>query len=158
DTASTKYVELQHSITRIYEASKAPPLPPSEYQVLFTLIATEVHENSFSALKTGAAVVERAEKHGVRLHMKDVAFVLDAIDEMDPWLEHTRSAGAVARAYRDFVLTKCNAAGLKLTEDEYQLIQVWFGASQWTSPQQSTGGNRDPRGYGNDHNLPLPDY
>jgi NYN domain len=140
DSSSSKLAELQHSITRIYEACKAPPLPPSEYQLLFTLIATEVHERGFSALKTAQAVVSRANQEGLRIAMKDVAFVLDAVDEIDPWLEHTRSPAAVARAYRDFVLAKCQQAGVKLTEDEYQLVQVWFGASQWAPAGPGLGG------------------
>jgi hypothetical protein len=110
--------------------------------------------------------------------MKDVSFVLDAVDEMDPWLEHTRSPAAVARAYRDYVLAKCHSAGLKLTDDEYQLIQVWFGASQWSSatPPQNHGHGQpggmqqdmpsaqrhplpavDARGYARDGSLPPPD-
>ncbi len=131
DTNSSKLAELQHSITRIYEACKAPPLPPSEYQLLFTMIAAEVHERGFAPVKTAQSVVARANQEGLRIAMKDVAFVLDAVDEIDPWLEHTRSPAAVARAYRDFVLAKCLHAGVKLTDDEHQLIQVWFGASQW---------------------------
>jgi len=131
DSNSSKLAELQHSITRIYEACKAPPLPPSEYQLLFTLIATEVHERGFAPVKTAQSVVARANQEGLRIALKDVAFVLDAVDEIDPWLEHTRSPAAVARAYRDFVLAKCLHAGVKLTDDEHQLIQVWFGASQW---------------------------
>lgn len=135
---SSKLAELQNSITRIYDACKAPPLPPSEYQLLFTLIATEVHERGFAPVKTAQAVVGRANQEGLRIAMKDVSFVLDAIDEIDPWLEHTRSPTAVARAYRDFVLAKCRHAGVQLTEDEYQLVQVWFGASQWTPAGQQT--------------------
>ena len=140
DNNSSKLAELQHSITRIYEACKAPPLPPSEYQLLFTLIATEVHERGFAPLKTAQSVVARANQEGLRIAMKDVAFVLDAVDEIDPWLEHTRSPAAVARAYRDFVLAKCHHAGVKLTEDEYQLVQVWFGASQWSPAGPPLGG------------------
>jgi len=173
ETNTTKLVELQNSITRIYEACKAPPLPPSEYQLLFTLIATEVHERGFAPVKTAQAVVARASQEGLRIAMKDVSFVLEAVDEIDPWLEHTRSPAAVARAYRDFVLSKCNSAGVKLTEDEYQLIQVWFGASQWTSvgsngvggapvlasePQGRSQLGRDSRGgYGLENALPSPD-
>lgn len=138
ETNSSKLAELQNSITRIYDACKAPPLPPSEYQLLFTLIATEVHERGFAPVKTAQAVVSRANQEGLRVAMKDVSFVLDAIDEIDPWLEHTRSPAAVARAYRDFVLSKCRHAGVQLTEDEYQLVQVWFGASQWTPAGQTT--------------------
>ncbi len=140
DTTSSKLAELQHSITRIYEACKAPPLPPSEYQLLFTLIATEVHERGFAPQKTAPSVVARANQEGLRVAMKDVVFVLDAVDEVDPWLEHTRSPAAVARAYRDFVLAKCHHAGVKLTEDEHQLVQVWFGASQWGPGGPGLGG------------------
>ena len=136
ESNSSKLAELQNSITRIYDACKAPPLPPSEYQLLFTLIATEVHERGFAPVKTAQAVVARANQEGLRVAMKDVSFVLDAIDEIDPWLEHTRSPAAVARAYRDFVLAKCRHAGVQLTEDEYQLVQVWFGASQWSPAAQ----------------------
>ncbi len=173
---SSKLAELQNSITRIYDACKAPPLPPSEYQLLFTLIATEVHERGFAPVKTAQAVVQRATQEGLRVALKDVSFVLDAVDEIDPWLEHTRSPAAVARAYRDFVLGKCRHAGVQLTEDEYQLVQVWFGASQWSAvgqgapsnsppppapnPQRGGGGSplgRDPRNYMADPALPSPD-
>ncbi len=148
DNSSSKLAELQHSITRIYEACKAPPLPPSEYQLLFTLIATEVHERGFAPLKTAQSVVARANQVGLRIAMKDVAFVLDAVDEIDPWLEHTRSPAAVARAYRDFVLAKCHHAGVKLTEDEHQLVQVWFGASQWSPAGPPLGGGGGGIGVG----------
>ncbi len=138
ESSSSKLTELQNSITRIYDACKAPPLPPSEYQLLFTLIATEVHERGFAPVKTAQAVVARATQEGLRVAMKDVSFVLDAVDEIDPWLEHTRSPAAVARAYRDFVLAKCRHAGVQLTDDEHQLVQVWFGASQWSAVGQPT--------------------
>lgn len=174
DSNSGKMAELQNSISRIYDACKAPPLPPSEYQLLFSLIATEVHERGFAPVKTAQAVVTRASQEGLRLAMKDVSFVLDAVDEMDPWLEHTRSPAAVARAYRDYVLAKCQSAGLKLTDDEYQLIQVWFGASQWSSVGQpanfagAQAGAGQPEipvarhlaagGFARDGSLPPPDH
>jgi hypothetical protein len=130
---SGRLAELQRSITRIYEACQAPPLPPSEYQLLFTLVAAEVRENGFSPERSGDAVITRAAAAGLKLSAQDVGFVIEAVDEIDPWLEHTRSPAAVARAYRDYVLARCAQVGLDLTDDEYQLIQVWFGASQWTS-------------------------
>ena len=136
-TNNGRLAELQRSITRIYEACQAPPLPPSEYQLLFTLIAAEVRENGFAPDRSADAVVTRAAAAGLKLAPKDVAFVIEAVDEIDPWLEHTRSPSAVARAYRDYVLARCSQVGVDLTDDEYQLIQVWFGASQWAS----TGGN-----------------
>lgn len=153
ESNSTKLAELQNSITRIYESCKAPPLPPSEYQMLFGLIATEVHERGFAPVKTAQAVVARAAHEGLKVALKDVTFILDAIDEIDPWLEHTRSPAAVARAYRDFVLHRCQTAGLKLSDDEFQLIQVWFGASQWAPVGQTPLGNQ--HALTTDHREPL---
>jgi hypothetical protein len=138
-----RLAELQRSITRIYEACQAPPLPPSEYQVLFALIANEVRENGFTPERTAAAVVGRAGEAGLKLSAKDVSFVIDAVDEVDPWLEHTRSPSAVARAYRDYVFARCSQAGVALSDDECQLVQVWFGASQWNSNGASPGDQRD---------------
>lgn len=140
-TGGGRLADLQRSITRIYEACQAPPLPPSEYQLLFTLIASEVRENGFAPNRSSEAVVKRAAEAGLKLGTKDVAFVIDAVDELDPWLEHTRSPAAVARAYRDYVLARCTQAGVDLTEDERQLIQVWFGASQWTAAGGATEQN-----------------
>ncbi len=136
---NSRLAELQRSITRIYEACQAPPLPPSEYQLLFTLIAAEVRENGFSPDRSSEAVIKRASAAGLKLSPQDVSFVINAVDEIDPWLEHTRSPAAVARAYRDYVLTRCSQVNLDLTDDEYQLIQVWFGASQWTAAASGGG-------------------
>jgi hypothetical protein len=133
NTGANRLAELQQSITRIYDACQAPPLPPSEYQLLFTLIATELRENNYAPDRTASAVVNRAQEAGLGLALKDVAFVLKAVDEIDPWLEHSHSASALARAYRDYVISACRAAGVQLTDDEHQLVQVWFGASQWSS-------------------------
>jgi hypothetical protein len=161
-----RLAELQRSITRIYEACQAPPLPPSEYQLLFTLIAAEVRENGFAPDRSADAVVTRAAAAGLKLAPKDVSFVINAVDEIDPWLEHTRSPSAVARAYRDYVLARCSQVGVELTDDEYQLIQVWFGASQWAAtgsagaaePRHEAPASPDlPRRYGQpDLGLPSP--
>jgi hypothetical protein len=153
--------DLQNSITRIYEASKAPPLPPSEYQLLFNLIAAEVSERGFQPGRTVDAVLARAEENGVRFAQQDVSFVVGAVDDMDPWLEHSRTPAAIARAYRDVILSRCQKAGLALTDDEHQLIQVWFGAAQWgggassqpSDQPQSAGPKRQG---GSRPDIPLP--
>jgi hypothetical protein len=127
--------------------------------------------------------VTRAAEAGLKLSAKDVSFVIEAVDEIDPWLEHTRSPSAVARAYRDYVFARCSQAGVQLNDDECQLVQVWFGASQWTGAAQaaaaaageqrneSTAAEIPPRrfatpeaalpapsGQGAGAGLPLPDF
>ena len=164
-TNTGRLAELQRSITRIYEACQAPPLPPSEYQVLFALIAAEVRENGFTPERTAASVVTRANEAGLKLSAKDVSFVIEAVDEIDPWLEHTRSPSAVARAYRDYVFARCSQAGVQLSDDENQLVQVWFGASQWgggnasqnSEPREATTSEL-PRRPSQETGLPAPNH
>jgi len=36
------------------------------------------------------------------------------------------------------VLARCRHAGVQLTEVEYQLVLVWFGARQWSPAGQNT--------------------
>ena len=115
--------------------------------MLFALIAAEVRENGFAPERTAASVVTRAAEAGLKLSAKDVSFVINAVDEIDPWLEHTRSPSAVARAYRDYVFARCSQAGVQLNDDECQLVQVWFGASQWSGKTSADGsGGGDPGG------------
>jgi hypothetical protein len=113
--------------------------------VLFALIAAEVREKGFAPERTAAAVVARATEAGLKLSAKDVGFVIEAVDEIDPWLEHTRSPSAVARAYRDYVFARCSQAGVQLSDDEYQLVQVWFGASQWSNTAGTPAPAVEPR-------------
>jgi hypothetical protein len=155
NTGASRLAELQQSITRIYEACQAPPLPPSEYQLLFTLIAVELHENGYAPDRTAIGVVNRAQEAGLGLAQKDVAFVLKALDEIDPWLEHSRSASALARAYRDYVLSRCRVSGLQLTDDEHQLVQVWFGASQWPSGGGEPSAAQAPTHQASSPNVPA---
>jgi len=155
--SSQKMSELQRSITRIYEASKAPPLPPSEYQLLFSLIAAEVQENGFRPGRTASAVIARAEESGVRLAHQDVTFVLNAVDDVDPWLERARTQEAIARAYRDVVLNRCRKNGVELSDDECQLVDVWFGAGQAVggATEDDSARSRGSHGPGR-VDIPLP--
>ena len=151
--------DLQRSITRIYEASKAPPLPPSEYQLLFSLIANEVHENGFRPRRTALGVIARAEENGVRFADQDVNFVLNAVDDLDPWLERACTPEAIARVYRDVILNRCRQGGLELSDDEQQLINVWFGAAQLgagAGQTKETAAPRQPRQSGGRPDSPLP--
>lgn len=159
DMGGQRRSDLQRSITRIYEASKAPPLPPSEYQLLFSLIAAEVQDNGFRPGRTASAVIARAEQNGVRFAEQDVGFVLGAVDALDPWLERARTPQAIAGVYRDVILNRCRKGGLELSDDERQLIDVWFGAAQMgasTEPTRDAGGPRQAQQASVRPDIPLP--
>jgi len=158
DMGGQRRSDLQRSITRIYEASKAPPLPPSEYQLLFSLIAEEVQDNGFRTGRTASAVIARAEQNGVRFAEQDVGFVLGAVDALDPWLERARTPQAIAGVYRDVILNRCRKGGLELSDDERQLIDVWFGAAQMgaTEPARDAGGRQKAQQGSFRPDIPLP--
>jgi len=151
--------DLQRSITRIYEASQAPPLPPSEYQLLFSLVAAEVQDNGLRPGRTGSAVIARGEQNGVRFADQDVSFVLNAVDDLDPGFERARTPQAIAGVYRDVILNRCRKGGLDLSDDERQLIDVWFGAAQLgagAEPMKSAGAQRQAHQAFGRPEIPLP--
>ncbi len=126
---SSWLAKLKNSVTRIYEASRVPPLPPSEYRQLFTLIAAEIHARAFAPVRTAEAVSARARRKGLKLAKKDISFVLDALHQTSPQWSHSPSPAALARAYRNFVFAKCRRAGVELSQFDCRLIQVWLRGS-----------------------------
>jgi NYN domain-containing protein len=121
---------IQQSITRIHEACQAPALAPQEYRVLFDLIAKEISDNDLTGVQTLANIVERAREHGIEVRRDDVRFVLEVVSEADPWFEQGASADVFAARFRNFVVARCRGQGLKLSANEFELIDAWFGTGQ----------------------------
>lgn len=136
------YAALYNSIKCIYEATGIPPKPPSEYQSLFKVIARECRQGHETHELLRRAVQERARREcvfgesllaggvpAIRRQSDDVDFVLDALSNCGTVLEGKSSSARLLESYRGFVFDKCDRAGLKLSEDERALIDVWFGSS-----------------------------
>lgn len=119
---------VQQSITRIYDACKAPPLAPMEYHVLFEIIAREITENGLAGGTTLSAIAGAAQDRGLDIRLDDVRFVMDVISEPDPWFEQGASANLFASRFRNFVVKRCHAEGLTLSAEELDLIDAWFTA------------------------------
>ncbi len=119
---------IQQSIARIHEACQAPPLAPQEYRLLFEIMAREISDNDLTGVQTLANIADRARERGIELRRDDVRFVLEVVSEADPWFEQGASADVFAARFRNFVVARCRGQGLKLSANEFELIDAWFGA------------------------------
>jgi hypothetical protein len=128
---------IQQSITRIQDASQAPPLAPHEYRLLFEVMAKEISDNDLIGAQTLANITQRAQERGLDVRRDDVRFVLEVVSEADPWFEQGASANLFAGRFRNFVVARCRGQGLNLSTDELDLIDAWFaGGSLPQSPAQ----------------------
>ncbi|MGI9378364.1 MAG: NYN domain-containing protein [Methyloligellaceae bacterium] len=130
-------ISLQDSISRIHQASKAPPLAPPDYALIFNLLAQELTENGLSGAQTINNIVTRAAQHQKMFRHEDIQFVLDAVSEADPWFEQGASAELFAGRFRNYVIAACRQAGLQFSLDELSLIDAWFVGKELNVPQQT---------------------
>lgn len=120
---------IQRSIARIQEACQAPPLAPQEYRLLFDIMAKEISDNDLIGTQTVANITRRAQERGLDLRRDDIRFVLEVVSEADPWFEQGASTDLFAARFRNFVVARCRGQGLKLTTNEFDLIDAWFAGA-----------------------------
>jgi hypothetical protein len=128
---------LQRSIALIHKASEAPPLSPPEYRAIFTLLANEIATNQLQGVQTVQKVRAMALEVGIDIKPDDLRFVIGVIGKADPWFEQEVSAPIFASRFRNFVIARCQTAGLNLSSDEIDLIDAWFGGGEATSAESS---------------------
>ncbi|MGE3065716.1 MAG: NYN domain-containing protein [Hyphomicrobiaceae bacterium] len=126
---------VQKSIARIHEACQAPGLAPSEYRLLFEVIAQEINENNLAGAQTITRIVQRAQERGLDARKDDVRFVLEVVSEADPWFEQGASAVLFAGRFRNFVVARCRSQGINLSAEELDLIDAWFAGGTMPSAQ-----------------------
>lgn len=127
--------DLQEAIARIHEACKAPSLAPPDYRLLFEIMSQEITEHGLNGGQTIVNIESRASTAGLVAKRDDIEFVLEVVGEADPWFEQGASPSLFAGRFRNFVVSRCRAAGLSLSVDELDLIDAWFAAG-FAVPQQ----------------------
>ncbi len=118
---------LQQSIARIHQACEAPPLSPPEYRAIFTILANEITANRMQGIQTIQNVRAMALEVGIESKPEDLRFIIDVVSTGDPWFETEVSGPIFAARFRNFVIQRCQAAGMELSSDEIDLIDAWFG-------------------------------
>lgn len=122
------FAHLLHSITRIYEATRIPPIPPSEYKKLFQLVASECQQWRYTPVQMRTAVHARAKRERI-FESQDVDFVLDTLQGSGAGLDRKSSSASLAQSYRGFISAKCRETGIELSETDRAVIDAWFGSS-----------------------------
>ncbi len=118
---------LQQSIARIHEACEAPALSPPEYRALFTILANEIATNRMQGVQTIENVRAMCLEVGIDAKPEDVRFIIDVVGKPDPWFETEVSGLIFAARFRNYVISRCQGAGMQLSSDEIDLIDAWFG-------------------------------
>ncbi|MGI9525174.1 MAG: NYN domain-containing protein [Hyphomicrobiaceae bacterium] len=127
---------LQKSIARIHQSCKAPPFSPPEYRVLFGVLEDEIKENRLQGVSTVENFSRRAAEVGISVSLDDARYVIEAVSQTDPWLEHGGTAAAFAERFRNYVIAKCRQQGLELSLAELELIDAWFAGPAQPDTQQ----------------------
>lgn len=118
---------LQQSIARIHQACEAPALSPPEYRALFTILANEIATNRMQGVQTIENVRAMCLEIGIDAKLDDIRFIIDVVGKSDPWFENEVSGPIFAGRFRNFVIARCQGAGMQLSSDEIDLIDAWFG-------------------------------
>lgn len=128
---------IQESITRIHEASHAPALSHTDYQILFTAISNEIVENGINGTQTVVNIGARAHNAGINIKANDIVFVLNKIGEADPYFNQGTSPALFAKRFQNYVIACCRNAGLQLTVEELGFIETWFTAGEQTEAERA---------------------
>ena len=124
---------MQQSIARIHQACEAPALSPPEYRALFVILANEITANQMRGLQTIDNVRALALEVGINVKAEDLKFIIDVVGKTDPWFENEVSGAIFAGRFRNFVIARCQSAGMQLSGDEIDLIDAWFGGEGATA-------------------------
>jgi hypothetical protein len=135
---------LQHSIARIHQACEAPPLSPPEYRAIFTIMANEITANRMRGIQTIRNVRALALEAGIDSKPEDLKFIIDVVGKGDPWFESEVSGPIFAARFRNFVIQRCQAAGMNLSSDEIDLIDAWFGGEAADATNEPRAANSAP--------------
>lgn len=117
---------IRETISRVHEYTNVPALAPSEYQIMFELIAEELNSVGLKGRQTAFNISSRAKVESIDLSPEEAQFVLDIISEADPWFEKGISPPLFAERFLNAVIVRCRSNGLVLNQQEYELVAAWF--------------------------------
>lgn len=135
DPQTESPAQIQQSIARIHQASKAPPLSPPDYRALFEGMAEELTVNGINGAQTIANIAQRTLQHGAEIHRDDIQFVMEVVSEPDPWFEQGASPILLANRFRNYVIAQCRGHGMTLSSTEIDLIEMWFSGTGVPAPK-----------------------
>lgn len=130
---------IRDTISRVHEYTNVPALAPSEYQIMFELIAEELNSVGLKGRQTAFNISSRAKVESIDFSPEEAQFVLDIISEADPWFEKGISPPLFAGRFLNAVVARCRSNGLVLNQREYDLVAAWFTGNLKSLAHQQSG-------------------
>lgn len=121
--------EFADLVRRVHQVTEAPLLSPSQYQMLFQMLADEVNGRGYSFLSTSKAIREQCLERGLALTRVSVGFVLRGIVFAGHDLAAAQSPVTLAEAFRTAVETQCRTARLQLNGSGH-FLRRWLGGAE----------------------------
>ncbi len=131
--------ELAALAYRIHQVTDTPYLTPSEYALLFRLIAEEVTEHGFFLHRTSKAVRDRSVEEGSPIARMSINFILRGIvfSGYRFGVSDQEAAVELGRCFAKNVLVLCDNAGLQLGPDERARVFAWLVGDEGEAPPET---------------------
>jgi hypothetical protein len=81
---------------------------------------------------------------GIEAKPEDLKFILEVVGKSDPWFEGEASGPIFAARFRNYVISRCQTAGMQLSSDEIDLIDAWFGGEATAAANEPSASQTAP--------------
>jgi len=129
--------ELAAIAYRVHQLTDTPYLTPSEYALLFRLVAEEVSEHGYFLHRTSKAVRDRCIEEGSPIARSSVNFILRGIAFSGHRLGQSPNEDplAIAERFASNVQVLAESAGLALSPGDRDHLDAWLtGELRRTAP------------------------
>lgn len=121
--------EIAAFTRRVNQVTGAPRLTPSQYRLIFEMIAEHLRRNPFNLSTTSKAVRDLCLEQGESIPRKSVWFILQGLIYSGHWFgkdPENDSSLRLARVFKENVATLCRDAQLELSELEHRMLEGWI--------------------------------
>jgi hypothetical protein len=121
---------LASLVDHLHYQFRLPLLAPSEYAIVFRILAEEARRNGYNLVQTAKAVRDASKTSGVQLSRPGINFILSRIHSSGYQVgeDSARTADELGRLYVVEVLSYCKQIGAELTAtDEKSLKELILG-------------------------------
>lgn len=121
--------EIAAFTRRVNQVTGVPRLTPSQYRLIFEMIAQYLRHNPFNLSATSKAARDLCIERGESIPRKSIWFILQGLIYSGHWFgrdPQNDSARSLAQMFRENVATLCRDAQLELSEREHKMLKEWI--------------------------------
>jgi hypothetical protein len=123
-----RYPRLAPFVRRVFQITGVPKLTPEQFALVFRLAADEVNANGYSLSQTSKSVRDRCAESGESVPRQAIIFVLKGLSYRgyDFEANEAHAPSILAAMFRDNVIDLCENAGVEMTEQQLELLDLWL--------------------------------